>query len=275
MKANRHVSAGRGGAVRHLAWLLAALLLAACSTPTVKDGPPARDVDISRIPDAVPRVEPITAAGNKSPYEVFGKRYVVMPTSKGYRETGLASWYGSKFHGRHTSNGEPYDMFAMSAAHKSLPIPTYVQVTNLDNGRKVIVRVNDRGPFHSDRIIDLSYVAAKKLGFADHGTARVEVVAIDPARFQRNTVEAPSMANAAPSGTFLQTGAFTSASAAEQRRIELQQKLGHSVVVREDEVGGRTLFKVLVGPIADHELLAQLQTTLAQLENLKTFVVYH
>lgn len=273
MKADRGRRACRRLRER-LVWPLAAIILAACSTPEIRDGAP-RDRDVSHIPDAVPRVEPITAAGNKSPYEVFGKRYVVLPTSKGYRERGIASWYGTKFHGRHTSNGEPYDMFSMSAAHKTLPIPSYVQVTNLDTGRQVIVRVNDRGPFHDDRIIDLSWAAAKKLGFADHGTARVEVVAIDPARYQRNSVESPSMAGGAPTGTFLQTGAFASPGTAEQRRAQLEARLGHPVVVKEEAVDGRTLFKVLVGPIADHEVLAQLQNTLRQLENLRPFVVYH
>lgn len=148
------------------------------------DGPPPRDVDVSNLPDAVPKVELIRKAGNKSPYTVFGKTYQVLPSNKGYRERGVASWYGKKFHGRKTSNGETYDMYAMTAAHKSLAIPSYVKVTNLDNGRTVIVRVNDRGPFHGGRIIDLSYAAAKKLDYSAKGVANVEVVAIDPHTYQ-------------------------------------------------------------------------------------------
>ena len=144
------------------------------------DGPPPRDIDVSNLPDAVPKVEPIRKAGNKSPYTVLGKTYQVLPSSLGYRERGIASWYGNKFHGRKTSNGEIYSMYEMTAAHKSLPIPSYVKVTNLDNGRTVVVRVNDRGPFHGSRIIDLSYAAAKKLDYSNKGTANVEVVAIDP-----------------------------------------------------------------------------------------------
>ena len=148
------------------------------------DGPPLRDIDVSNLPDAVPKVELIRKAGNKSPYTVFGKTYQVLPSNKDYRERGIASWYGKKFHGRKTSNGETYDMYAMTAAHKSLAIPSYVKVTNLDNGRTVIVRVNDRGPFHGGRIIDLSYAAAKKLDYSAKGVANVEVVAIDPHTYQ-------------------------------------------------------------------------------------------
>ena len=118
---------------------------------------------------------------NKSPYTQFGKTYYVLNSSQGFRETGIASWYGSKFHGRRTSNGDVYNMYAMTAAHKTLPIPTYVRVTNQENRRSVIVRVNDRGPFHESRIIDLSYVAALKLGFAANGTAKVSVEALNPA----------------------------------------------------------------------------------------------
>lgn len=167
------------------AWPLLAvmgLLLAGCSSAptTVKDSAPRTPVDVSHIPDAVPRVEPITMAGNKSPYTVLGKTYTVMSNPAGFREEGIASWYGQKFHGRYTSNGEIYDMYGMTAAHKNLPIPCYVRVTNKSNGRSAIVRVNDRGPFHDGRVIDLTYTAAMKLGFLQHGTAPVEVELIDP-----------------------------------------------------------------------------------------------
>lgn len=151
-----------------------------------RDGPPSRHVNVNNIPDAVPRHEPITKRGNKSPYRVRGKTYWVRKNVKGFRQNGVASWYGNKFHGQKTSNGETYSMYKMTAAHKSLPIPSYVRVTNLKNGRKVIVRVNDRGPFHGNRIIDLSYVAAKKLDYLGAGTAHVLVEVIDPASYRGN-----------------------------------------------------------------------------------------
>jgi len=167
--------------------LLMVLLLSACSHVSRKDGPPNFYVDETRIHNAVPRVEPLSKYGNMPSYCVFGKRYYTLNTSRNYNQVGIASWYGTKFHSRHTSSGEPYNMLAMTAAHKTLPLPTYVEVTNLRNQRKVIVKVNDRGPFESNRLIDLSYVAAKKLGILGHGTARVRVKAIDP-RYYRKSI---------------------------------------------------------------------------------------
>lgn len=143
-----------------------------------KDGAPWWDVDVSRIPDAVPTLH--TGPYKANPYTVLGKTYFPLTNSNTYVATGTASWYGTKFHGQNTANGEVYDLYGMSAAHKTLPLPSYVKVTNLDNNRSVILRVNDRGPFYSDRIIDLSYAAAKKLGYAEIGTARVRVEGIDP-----------------------------------------------------------------------------------------------
>lgn len=143
-----------------------------------KDGAPWWDVDVSLIPDAVPM--PHYGAVKASPYVVFGKQYYPIPDARRYQAVGPASWYGTKFHGQATANGETYDLYGMTAAHKTLPLPSYVRVTNLDNGRSAILRVNDRGPFYSDRIIDLSFAAAKKLGYAESGTARVKVEGIDP-----------------------------------------------------------------------------------------------
>ena len=137
--------------------------------------------DLDQVPDAVPVAEPLSRYGNPEEYEVFGEKYRVMDSSEGYVAEGLASWYGEEFQGKPTSSGEPYDMYLMTAAHRTLPIPTYVEVTNLENGRVAVVRVNDRGPFHDDRIIDLSYVAARKLGVVGPGTARVRVRALEPA----------------------------------------------------------------------------------------------
>ncbi|RON84047.1 septal ring lytic transglycosylase RlpA family protein [Pseudomonas fluorescens] len=143
-----------------------------------KDGAPWWDVDVSRIPDATPTLH--TGPYKANPYTVLGKTYFPLQESKTYVASGTASWYGTKFHGQNTANGEVYDLYGMSAAHKTLPLPSYVRVTNLDNHKSVILRVNDRGPFYSDRIIDLSYAAAKKLGYAEIGTARVKVEGIDP-----------------------------------------------------------------------------------------------
>jgi rare lipoprotein A len=168
--------------------LLSGLLLAACAAPppyragadaSAHTGGtpvlPQSAPDIARIPDAVPRYEPRSAFGNPPFYAVDGHRYVVLSTAVGYDERGVASWYGPQFHGLRTATGEPYDMFAMTAAHKTLPLPCYARVTNLSNGRSVVVRINDRGPFVANRIIDLSYTAAAKLGMIRNGTAFVEV----------------------------------------------------------------------------------------------------
>lgn len=139
----------------------------------------------AEVDGVVPRPEVKARTGNASSYVVFGRRYRVLETSRGFVETGIASWYGEPFHGRRTSSGEVYDMHALTAAHRSLPLPTYVQVTNLDNGRRLVLRVNDRGPFHDDRVLDVSYAAAKKLDMIGPGTARVEVRALEPAATDR------------------------------------------------------------------------------------------
>lgn len=154
------------------------------------DQGPDTDIDVNVIPDAVPKIEPRTIAGNMSPYSVLGKTYSVQFNTRGFSQTGYASWYGKKFHGERTSNGEIYNMFAMTAAHKTLPIPCYVRVTNLDNNKAVILRVNDRGPFHDDRIVDLTYTAAKKLGFHHMGTARVRLDVVNTGEIQTAPIAA-------------------------------------------------------------------------------------
>lgn len=255
--------------------LLLAVVLSGCFSSAVnrgpRDGAPSGSIDVSRIPDAVPKWEPVTKAGNKSPYTVLGKTYRVLPSSNGYRQRGIASWYGTKFHGRKTSNGETYSMYAMTAAHKTLPIPSYVRVNNLENGRSVIVRVNDRGPFHGGRIIDLSYAAAKKLGYSDNGTASVEVIAIDPVNYQRNSVEAPSIEK--QGAPYLQAGAFSTENAARQLVSRIRLMTEHPVQVRTTADRPR-LFKVWVGPFSDHYQLTQIRERL-NLESLAPFVVYH
>ena len=191
------------------------------------------------VQDAVPVSEPLARYGNHSPYTVLGKTYTVLPTSKGYHERGIASWYGSKFHGRRTSSGEPYDMHLATAAHKRLPLPTYAEVTNLDNGRKMIVKINDRGPFHEDRIIDLSYAAAIKLGVDQTGTARVDVRAIDVDTPRRSAVKVAD-------GTFLQVGAFSKRKTAEDLAGRMLAEQIKPVTVQKS----RGLYKVWIGPYA-------------------------
>ena len=172
--------------IRNLLMLIMIALLCSCTHMSKKDGPPNYYVDVSKIPNAVPKPERLSKYGNMRVYRVFGKNYYPLRASDNYNQVGIASWYGTKFHSRRTSSGEPYDMLAMTAAHKTLPLPTYVEVTNLKNQRKIIVKVNDRGPFMSNRLIDLSYVAARKLNIVGHGTAYVRVKAINPYTFGRD-----------------------------------------------------------------------------------------
>ena len=161
------------------------LALTGCGNLGFRDGGPNHSFNPDSVAEIEPRVEPLSRGGNPDSYSQSGKTYRVLKSNRGFTQQGGASWYGTKFHGRKTSNGERYDMYAISAAHKTLPIPTYLEVTNLENGRRLIVRVNDRGPFHSERIIDLSYAAAAKLGYADKGTTQVKIRAIDVAQYQR------------------------------------------------------------------------------------------
>jgi len=231
-----------------------------CSTTTSmiepRDAAPAQPIDVSAIPDAVPRAEPLSRYGNPESYMVYGKRYHTLPSSKGYSERGTASWYGTKFHGKRTSSGEPYDLYGMTAAHKTLPLPTYVKVTNLQNGRSVIVKVNDRGPFHDDRIIDLSYTAAAKLGILGHGTGKVEVTAIDTG--SGDTLQMASAApptatqtNATRATLYLQVGAFSSQENAERLRNEILGQQIAEVRIVEMESATGTFYKVQVGPLTD------------------------
>ena len=286
---------------RGAALLALALLLAACGSTPSRDGTPPRKLNPNEIKDAVPKREPITSAGNKSPYTVLGHTYVLLPSAKGYRTTGIASWYGTKFHGQSTSNGEKYDVYEMTAAHKTLPIPSYVLVTNLENNRQAIVRVNDRGPFVSNRIIDLSYAAAVKLGYADKGTAYVEVAAIDvdnwpprgtpdappsvspplapvvplsksvspaplpTAPVQPTTAPTPQNAITAPAaiadGFFVQAGAFGDRRAAETLRARLAKVQSDAVTVQPTS-SGPVLYRVRIGPLHDRAVAEQLRNQL-------------
>ena len=254
---------------------LTVILLAACSTQPerpaerpVKDSGPAVPVDMLATPEPTPVREPVGIAGNKSPYNVNGVTYHVRTGAKGYRERGRASWYGTKFHGKHTANGEVYNMYAMSAAHKTLPLPSYAKVTNLDNGRSVIVRVNDRGPFVPGRIIDLSYTAAQKLGYIDKGTARVEVVALDPDTLpsagetlavEKDVAAREALAQDAsfklPHNTYLQVGAYSSASKANEVRGQVSAVVDYPVSVSPIERAGKKLYRVRIGPLAQQRSL--------------------
>ncbi|WP_201315422.1 septal ring lytic transglycosylase RlpA family protein [Dyella sp. EPa41] len=209
---------------------------------------------VAKIPEPVPKVEPRALYGNKSPYSVLGQTYNVLASPNGYVERGIASFYGNKFHGYKTSSLEDYDMYQFTAAHKTLPLPSYARVTNLENGKSVIVRINDRGPFHENRLIDLSYAAAVKIGVWPKGTGLVEVRAIDPS--QPLTAQAlppppppPKPASAGP-GIFLQVGAFSDASNAERVAQQLRTANFAPVQVVDAQINGRSIRRVRVGPLA-------------------------
>ncbi len=231
---------------------LSAFVLNGCMS--TGDGPPSYQVDVSSIPNAVPRVLPRSKYGNPKTYEVYGKTYHVMHSAKGFEARGIASWYGTKFHERRTSSGEPYDMLAMTAAHKTLPLPTFLRVTNLQNGRQIIVKVNDRGPFVENRLIDLSYAAAKKLDMLKKGTALVYLQAITPGKHSSvSPRHAPGViSNLNSSVMYLQVGAFRD----QQAAITLAEKCRHltQYPVKENaiHVGAHLLYRVWVGPI--HEV---------------------
>ncbi len=218
-----------------------------------QDRAPSTPLDPSRIRDVELLPLNRTMAGNRSPYTVNGKRYRVMATEEGFQQTGLASWYGEKFHGHLTSNGEIFDMYQVSAAHTGLPIPSYARVTNLENQRSIVVRVNDRGPFHNDRIIDLSYAAAYKLGFSDQGTALVHVESIIAGQQDVLLADASTATAAAGAGgRYLQAGAFSDLRAAERLSGRLRQMTTRPVFIRSVQAqNSQQLHRVRVGPIAD------------------------
>ena len=249
-------------AARCLAAVVGVVLLSACGGVPVQDrapegdSAPAGEVDLSAIPDAVPRVEPKSRYGNPHSYVIDGKRYFTLPSARGFVERGVASWYGKKFHGRRTSSGEIYDMYGMTAAHKALPLPTYVSVRNLSTGREIVVRVNDRGPFLKNRIIDLSYAAATKLGIARQGTGFVEVRALEPGS-TASGIDADSRqagpAQADPAGIFIQAGAFEVPENAAKLLIGLTAVSEVPIRVLPANHGGRVLYRVRLGPVPSVE----------------------
>ncbi|MDX1605704.1 MAG: septal ring lytic transglycosylase RlpA family protein [Candidatus Competibacterales bacterium] len=287
-------------------------LLGACASLPEKTAEPPdpafqapSPAELARLPDPLPFKEPPSRGGNPEAYVVFGQEYRVKSSSAGHSERGVASWYGPKFHGRKTSSGTVYDMYAMTAAHKSLPIPTFVRVTRVDNGRSIVVRVNDRGPFVDDRIIDLSYAAAVKLGIVEHGTAEVEVVALPPfqylARHQgpRGPVARPALVagNAGPVVTpaaaaaepvtatpaiatraavpreraYLQVGAFRRPDRAERLRERLQLGLVREVRVLQSE---DDLHRVRIGPLQGPGEIEAMRLSLAELGIEKAHLVH-
>ncbi len=244
-----------------MAWGLSCLLVGCATPPTQngsrypesQDGPP-RERPSQRASEPVPRPEPLSRYGNHSPYTVNGQTYYVRSSSQGYRDSGVASWYGRKFHGHKTSSGEIYDMFQFSAAHRELPLPSYVEVTNLDNGRSVVVRVNDRGPFHGNRLIDLSYAAAEKLDMLVTGTARVEVRAIGVLAAEQTTGK-----------VWLQVGAYQDRQTADDIKRRLRAgKLGPVTITRVRR-GRQVLWRVRIGPYVDE---ADIRQAGAQVERL-------
>lgn len=269
---NRALNMSRAGSV------LVVMFLVGCGTSSVPDNPnagrysikqdraPTRSLNERAIADVQPEPVQRTMAGNRSPYTVLGGTYHVLPTEAGYKATGVASWYGEKFHGHRTSNGEIFDMYQVSAAHKSLPIPSFARVTNLDNNRSIIVRVNDRGPFHGDRLIDLSYAAAVKLGYADRGTARVAVEGIvanswqDSATNDSFSTESGNVLRvSAQENHYLQVGAFAELSSARRLSNQLQDLTTRPVIIRTVESGeGSVLHRVRIGPLRNSEEIRQL-----------------
>ena len=228
-----------------------AAILTGCGVDPQRDGAPAGEIDLSSIPDAVPRVEPKSRYGNPGSYVVHGKRYFTLSSARGFAERGIASWYGTKFHGRRTSSGEPYDMFRMTAAHRTLPLPTYVAVRNLATGREVVVRVNDRGPFHEDRILDLSYAAAAKLGIARKGTGLVEVRALVSGPAQAPAAEASP--HAERKEIHIQAGAFVTPGNASRMRAGLAAATALPVRIRRTVYNGEAIHRVWIGPVSSME----------------------
>lgn len=238
---------------RHLLVLCLCLatLLSGCSLFIPRKAPsPAPPVagGVTKPGAAVGPSEGYSAYGNPEFYEVMGKRYRVLKTGHGFVERGIASWYGPDFHGKLTSTREVYDMYQMTGAHKLLPLPTWVKVTNLENGRSVVLRVNDRGPFKDNRVIDLSYAAALKLDVVNKGTAFVEVRAVDRPDDQP---PGPSLRLANNTEMYLQIGAFGQRDNAERLRERVDGKLADPIRIYEDRSGARPLFKVQVGPLTD------------------------
>jgi len=246
------------------------IYLHACSSSIEIDrGPSSGSVDVSSIPNAIPKDEPKSKFGNPNSYVVSGDRYYVLENNNGFVQRGIASWYGKKFHGRRTSSGETYDMYAMTAAHKTLPLPTYLEVTNMKNGEKIIVKANDRGPFHKNRILDLSYAAATKLDIVKDGTGLVEIKAINPrSYYARRNSAAPVhtvLAENNSFGFYIQAGSFANRINANKLRDRLGI-LGESLLsISEASINGSNLYRVRIGPILNIDVADNIVAKLNQL----------
>jgi rare lipoprotein A len=252
--------------VHAVAYCLTAGLMTSCTSTRPQapaPSPPPSAPEIERMPEPVPRAEPRSAKGNPPFYDVLGKRYFVMANSVGYVERGVASWYGPGFHTGSTSNGERYDMYALTAAHKTLPLPAYVQVTNLRNGRSVTVRVNDRGPFKDGRIIDLSYTAASKLDMLRDGTTFVEVRAITPQQPSATAAPAVTAPTAGALPLYVQAGAFATEANATKLLTQLRTQGVERGFIRQDLVNGQAFYRVRLGPVSNvrafDDLIARLK----------------
>ena len=268
--------------------LLLSAVLASCA---IKDGAPeSYSRDWRSIEDAIPQDEPFSRYGNPESYEVFGQQYQVMEDNSGFSEKGFASWYGTKFHGQRTSSGETYDMFSMTAAHKSLRIPAYVEVTNLRNNRKAIVKVNDRGPFHEGRVIDLSYAAATKLGVAETGTAPVtirvietgkpEIMPVNNELTSAVTGEAivdkpiePSVEKLVGDHFYVQVAAFSSEKNAKKMLDELMDRKFNSVRIQVDGEPENLLYRVRIGPVPTTLIAEKLVTQLKEINHNNVRIV--
>ena len=237
------------------------------------DSAPRYHVDINSIPDAVPRKEPPSRYGNPDSYYEMGQRYYVMESGEGYVEKGVASWYGTKFHGRRTSSGEIYDTYGMTAAHKTLPLPTYARVTNLHNFRSIIVKVNDRGPFVDNRLIDLSYAAAKKLGITKHGTGLVEIRAITPGEIKKSPyIQKTAATQTNTSSTlpdtdeqlYIQVAAFQDQQNAKRLFNKLEKMPVSKISIQEGLKNKKAIYRVRIGPVASMKLADELTDLLSQ-----------
>lgn len=218
------------------------------------------------IPDAVPAPVTPSKSGNPDSYRVLGKTYYVKDSAVGFQQEGIASWYGNKFHGRRTSSGEEYNMYAMTAAHKTLPIPVYVEVTNKDNGRKAIVKVNDRGPFHEGRIIDLSYAAATKLGVAKTGTANVSIRVVTTAGEERRQRSAAIVDSPVSDDgkLYVQVAAFATEENALLHLGKLQGEGFRDVRLHIESKKGKALYRIRIGPLPSEHVAQQVLSQLKQ-----------
>lgn len=256
--------------------LILVSLLSGCGILTTnQDGAPDKTMDWESIPDASPQVEPLSKTGNPASYVVDGQRYFVNLDLQEHSETGIASWYGTKFHGNLTSSGEPYDMYKMTAAHKTLPLPSYVSVKNLGNGKKVIVKVNDRGPFVDGRIIDLSYAAAQKLGVVRNGTAEVEIEVLTTPQTTSSTENLDQIAYVknSPQKYFVQLGAFSEINNAEKFRDRLASQSIEPAIIKTYSDSNGEFHKVQVGPISNTNELQLIQSRLADLGYTQIYIV--